>query len=371
MLFGDDVKPVLIGIAKLAQQGPVLEEKARVRYAELPTRNYLTRCSGDRVPFHWTINPYRGCEFGCKYCYARYTHEFMELRESEQFENQIFAKQWRPLAFAKELRRVPRGQHIAIGTATDPYQPAERRYGITRRMLNLLSNESGLRVSITTKSDLIARDAELLALIAKRHILYVHMTVTTLDAGLARLLEPRAPRPDLRLGAVKTLSELGIHVGVFSSPVLPGLNDQQESLDRIAREAKRHGAVSFGASPVFLKPCAAKVFLPFLDREFPHLAADYQRTFGKAAFLAEGYKNELSSRVAKARESVGLERRALEYVPEEWGFQAQRSLFADDDVLPVPGELKALDVWDSATGSSRSGAARLATMEPLVPAPQC
>src|SRR5438552_4981791 len=125
----------LIGIAKLAAQSPTLEAKRQVEYKELPTRSYVARVTSDRVPFRWTINPYRGCEFGCKYCYARYTHEFMELRDGELFETRIFAKQWNALAFRRELRRMPFGEIIALGTATDPYQPAERRYNISRMML--------------------------------------------------------------------------------------------------------------------------------------------------------------------------------------------------------------------------------------------
>lgn len=317
----------LVGIAKLARESETLEDKARVRYAELPTRCYVTRCSTERMPFAYTINPYRGCEFGCKYCYARYTHEFLELRESEQFENEIFAKAWNAVAFRAELRRIRRGEHLAIGTATDPYQPAERRFGLTRRMLEVLAGERGLRVSVTTKSDLVARDAALLGEVAKRNVLYVHMTVTTLDVRLARLLEPRAPRPDLRLRAVRALAEAGIQAGVFASPILPGMNDEGEGLKALAREAKRCGAVSFGGAPLFLKPCAAKVFLPFVEKEFPGLAARYRDAFGSRATLPESYKKRVSDRVAAAREAAGLSRRPVEYTPAEWVGEEQLSLF--------------------------------------------
>src|SRR5919205_3323603 len=152
--------PGLIGIAKLASQSDLLESKRRVQYFELPTRKYIGRCSGTRMPFNWTINPYRGCEFGCKYCYARYAHEFMELRDGRQFEERIFAKQWDEAEFLRELRRVPRGQSICLGTATDPYQPAERRFGITRKMLKVVAAERGHTLFITTKSDLVARDVD-------------------------------------------------------------------------------------------------------------------------------------------------------------------------------------------------------------------
>jgi DNA repair photolyase len=143
----------LIGIAKLAAASPRLDAKLRVDYFELPARSYLSRCDNPRLPFRWTINPYRGCEFGCKYCYARYTHEFMELRAPEAFERKIFVKSFDEGGFLSELRILPSGESVALGTATDPYQPAERRYRITRKMLESFTRTSGLRLGITTKSD--------------------------------------------------------------------------------------------------------------------------------------------------------------------------------------------------------------------------
>ena len=145
---------------------PTLEEKRRVEYFRLDARSLLNRCSSPHMPFAWTINPYRGCEFGCKYCYARSTHEFMELRAPNDFEERIYAKEFPAEAFRAELKRVGPEESIAIGTATDPYQPAERRYGLTRAILEVFGPLRGYRLSITTKSDLIARDADLLAEIA-------------------------------------------------------------------------------------------------------------------------------------------------------------------------------------------------------------
>src|SRR5579871_2398860 len=151
MLFDDDPPPNLIGIARLASESPLLEAKQRVEYLELETRRFIGRNSNARLSFVWTINPYRGCEFGCKYCYARYAHEFMELRDPEQFERKIYAKRFHPPSFRSELKRVKRGEQIWIGTATDPYQPAERRYRITRQILGVLAGERGLDFGITTK----------------------------------------------------------------------------------------------------------------------------------------------------------------------------------------------------------------------------
>src|ERR1017187_2207945 len=269
----------LIGIAKLAAASPLLEAKRRVDYRELPTRKFITGCSSARVPFSYTVNPYRGCEFGCKYCYARYTHEFMELRDPEDFELRIFAKEWNAGAFREELARVPRREHIAIGTGTDPYQPAERRFGITRRMLEVFANERGRRLWITTKSDLVARDADLLARIAQRNRIGVNITVTTTDERIARLLEPYAPCPSLRLAAVHALTQAGIPCAVLCCPLMPLINDSEKSIDAVARAASEAGATTLHGNVLFLKPCSKQVFLPFLEMHFPHLARRYRERF--------------------------------------------------------------------------------------------
>src|SRR5579862_5655832 len=180
MLFDDDPPPKLIGIARLAAASDLLEAKRQVEYLELETRRFIGRGSG-RMRSIWTINPYRGCEYGCKYCYARYAHEFMELRDPELFERKIYAKQLNPIAFRAELRKLKTGDTIWIGTATDPYQPAERRFKVTRQRLEAIANERGLDIGVTTKSDLVARDTELMARIARRNNIRVHLTITTLD----------------------------------------------------------------------------------------------------------------------------------------------------------------------------------------------
>jgi len=296
----------LVGIAKLAAESELRESKRRVEYRELAARTYFNRCTSPRMPFTWTLNPYRGCEFGCVYCYARYTHEFMELREPEAFETRIFAKTWSGHAFRHELRRLPLGEAIALGTATDPYQPAERRYGLTRRMLEILAREGGLRLYVTTKSDLVARDADLLGEIARHGFVRVGVTITTLDERLARLIEPYAPRPALRLQAVRQLAEAGVPVGVQAMPVLPLINDSGRSLRDLALAAAAMGARSFHAAPLFVKPCAARVLFPFLDRHFPHLAAKYRARFQREAYLTGEYPKLLAGRLAEARTAAGL-----------------------------------------------------------------
>ena len=149
-------KPHLVGIARLASEGESLREGHNVEYFTLSAKSLLNRCvSGRRMPFTWTINPYRGCEFACVYCYARYTHEFMEMRDGKEFEQKIYVKQHAAELLRHDLRRVKSGELIALGTATDPYQPAERRYEVTRAILEEFARHRGFELGIVTKSNLI------------------------------------------------------------------------------------------------------------------------------------------------------------------------------------------------------------------------
>ncbi len=159
-------KPV--GIANLAAQGESIRQGHDVEYFTLPSRSLLNRCVSKRqMPFTWTINPYRGCEFACKYCYARYTHEFMEMHDGLDFERKIYVKQQTAWLLRQDLRKVKAGEEIAIGTATDPYQPAERRFEITRSILQEMAQHRGLQIGIVTKSDLVVRDIDVLLEVAE------------------------------------------------------------------------------------------------------------------------------------------------------------------------------------------------------------
>ncbi len=294
-----DPEVPLVGIAKLAAEGHAIAEGHKVDYLSIEDRSVLTRCNSPRVPFHWMINPYRGCEFACKYCYARYTHEFMEMRDSLDFERKIYVKQHSAWLLRQELKQVRPGQSIAIGTATDPYQPAERKFLITRAIMEEFARHEGLSLGIVTKSDLILRDLDLLRAIAQRNRFSAHVTVTTLKTDLARILEPRAPRPDLRMKAVRKLAEAGIHVGVNCAPVLPGITDSPADLEHLVRAAAQANAKSVWAHPLFLKPCSEKVFMPFLEEQFPHLVKSYQQRYASRAFLPAEYTRRISALVRK------------------------------------------------------------------------
>ena len=320
--------PELIGIARLAAESPSLLEKKRVEYMSLTTRSYLTRCNSPRMPFRWMINPYRGCEFGCKYCYARYTHEFMELRDVDAFEKKIFVKSFDPRRFLGELRKLPVGESIAIGTATDPYQPAEARYGVTRAMWEQFARTAGFRIGLVTKSDLVTRDAGVIASASRRHAVTIVVTITTLARDLAGALEPLAPRPELRLRAIRTLARAGIRVSVNLAPVLPLINDSEASLDAVAKAAAEAGAVSLGANVVYLKDCAKSIFFPFLEAQFPALAGRYQERFRNNAFLRGTYPEMIRERVGRIRRKYGLDSSREAAEPESWPRDPQLTLFS-------------------------------------------
>ncbi|MGA9798873.1 MAG: radical SAM protein [Terriglobales bacterium] len=296
----------LIGIARMASVGESLRQGHEVEYFTLPVRSLLNRCTGVRMLFEWTINPYRGCEFACKYCYARYTHEFMEMRDGVDFEQKIYVKQHAANLLRQELRRVKPGEQIAIGTATDPYQPAERRFEITRAILEELARHEGLHMGIITKGNLVLRDLDLLTHIAEKNRLTVNLTITTLNVDLARILEPRAPRPDLRMETVRKLSQAGIRTGVSCSPVIPGITDSMRNLESLVRATAEAGGKHIFANPLFLKPCSAAIFMPFLEKEFPQLAADYQKRYKDRAFLPKSYGKRISQLMTRLREKHGL-----------------------------------------------------------------
>lgn len=297
----------LVGIARIAAEADSLREGHNIEYFTLGTRSLLSRVVSDRMhPFTWAINPYRGCEFACKYCYARYTHEFMELRDGLDFERKIFVKQQAAALLQSELKKVKCGEEIAIGTATDPYQPAERRFEITRAILEELARHSGLAIGIVTKSNLVTRDAEILRRVGERNRIFVNVTVTTMNTELARKLEPRAPRPDLRIEAVRQLNLAGVDAGVICAPVLPEITDHPRDLETLVKAASEAGAKYIFANPLFLKPCSAAIFLPFLQENFPALVERYRARYADRAFLSPGYGKRLSQLVAALRRKYGI-----------------------------------------------------------------
>jgi DNA repair photolyase len=286
----------------------VPDEEARgVEFIEMPVHRILNRCSSARMPFRWTINPYRGCEFGCVYCYARYTHEFLEQRDPMDFERRIFVKRMAAEVLARTLSRTPIGtDQIAIGTATDPYQPAERKFRLTRSMLEVFAQLSGLNLSLTTKSALVTRDLDLLLAINRRSRIQVNFSLITLNRRLQRILEPRAPRPGLRLRALNLLARAGIRCNVLMMPMIPGLTDDAAAIEGVIRMARRAGAEGVWWRPMFLRSAAAKRFIPFVRVNFPELAEGIDAFYGRSAYAPQAYDDRMRALFDRLRRRHGF-----------------------------------------------------------------
>jgi DNA repair photolyase len=312
-----------VGMARLAAESSHADDGHLIEFKAMQAKSILNKTvSKRRLWMAYSINPYRGCEFGCKYCYARYTHEFLQpepivevapgaMDAPQQswalaFEREIYLKENAAWLLEQELKRIDPKEEIALGTATDPYQPIERRMGITRSLLEVFAKQEGYRLGIITKSTLIERDADLLAEIAKRNTLTVHVTITTVDSKLARLLEPRAPRPDLRFAAVQKLRRAGVRTGVLCSPLLPGITDNEAALNAVAVRAKEADASFLAASPLFLKSCSRPTYLGFVREHFPSLVDDYAKRFATMDFAGAAYKRKLSTMVSRVCAKHGL-----------------------------------------------------------------
>lgn len=290
-----------------ALKGESLLGKKDVSYIELGCKTVLNRCDTDRMPDIWTINPYRGCEFACGYCYARYTHEFLGFEGGEGFERNIFVKAKAPEVLASTLKPASLYERpIAIGTATDPYQPAEKRYGVTRGILEVLARYPGLSISIVTKSPLVLRDLVLLKEVDAHSRLSIMVSLATIDCDILRVFDPRAPSAAERLKTVGTLSRAGINVGIHCAPVLPGLTDSGESIDSLCRAARDHGARFLGAEVLFLTSTIRARFWPLLTAHFKELLPLYKRLYAGGLDASDSYRRRVLGLVAELRARYDL-----------------------------------------------------------------
>lgn len=311
---------------------PIIGEQHDIRYFATRARAVLNDPNTTGSEGFWSINPYVGCAFGCAYCYARYAHRYAleralaadphhpELRQIARdlppwlaFERAIVVKRNAPDVLARALRNGPdryrdlaRGHRIVIGTATDPYQPAERRFRITRGILDVLSQHIGLDVVVITKSALVTRDVDLLVRLARHSSVQVHISLITVDRDLARRLEPRAPTPEARLRAVRRLHAAGVRVRVNAMPVLPGITDGPRQLDALVQSVAAAGADALVAGSLSLRSTARQRYLPFIEQEFPELAARYRATFGHAHTPGRRYRDGLQARVRALCARYGL-----------------------------------------------------------------
>jgi DNA repair photolyase len=285
---------------------PVLGEQKDIVYHSAPAKSVL---NGPEVTGmgYWSINPYVGCAFGCAYCYARYAHRYVMERAAAKeamedslardfaemppwlaFERHVFVKENAASLLRKSLRyggekhrALIEGETIVIGTATDPYQPAERRYRVTRQVLEVLCEHPDLSVVVITKSPLITRDIDLLSRLGRHSRVSVHLTLTTLDRELARRIEPRAPTPEARVRALVRLREAGIDAGINCMPVLPGITDNPSALEALVERVAAAGATYVHACALRLQATARQRYLPFIDQEFPHLSERYRNTYAR------------------------------------------------------------------------------------------
>jgi DNA repair photolyase len=327
----------LVGIARLAASSPLAEQKRGTDYFLLPVKSILNQCDSPNVPFKFTVNPYRGCEFGCHYCYARYTHEFMEV-PGDEFESKVYVKQNAGALMERDLAtKKVWGEHIAIGTATDPYQPAEKDYLATRAILEKVAAREGLSVSITTKSNRVVRDLDLLKKISERSCLSVNFSIGTPRAGIARVLEPRAPRPDLRFAAVRELTDAGITTGVLAMPIVPGITDGERDIEGLAKAASLAGAHWFAANVLYLRSASLKHFLDFIGKQFPHLLKQYQEWYLQYGNAPDDYRKEIGNRVRVLREKYGLASRPQTGSAKSWQSpQMKLTLKEGDNDAPNP-----------------------------------
>jgi DNA repair photolyase len=298
---------------------PVIGQQSDIRYYSSFAKNILNGPETTGMGF-WSINPYAGCAFGCAYCYARYAHRYVMERVSDgdkmeealteryetmppwlAFERNIFVKQNAPDVLARTLRQgsdrhlaLLEGETIVIGTATDQYQPAERRYRVTRRILEVLAEHPGLSVCIISKSPLITRDIDLLSRINRISSLTVHISLITLRRDLARRLEPRSPTPEARVRALARLREANIDAGINCMPVLPGITDNPSDLEALVKRVAEAGATYVGACALRLQSSARQRYLPFIAQEFPHLEERYRNTYASDSNAGRNYRDGLA-----------------------------------------------------------------------------
>ncbi|HYR46757.1 MAG TPA: radical SAM protein [Thermoanaerobaculia bacterium] len=291
--------------------GPIVDERRCVEFRPLESSELVNRITDQRFPFGWTVNPFRGCEFGCRYCYARPTHGYLGHADPAEFERRIYVKQPDQVKLVARLKRAREsGEEVAIGAATDPYQPAETRFRITRKVLESVERVPGLRVGITTKSPAVTRDIDLLRRIAATGELMVNVSLTSLDAALLRRIEPRAPRPDLRLAAMAELAAAGIPARIFAMPVLPFLTDGEEALRALFVAARAAGALEAIWNVLFLRGDTHAFFLGFIAAELPQLLARYRALYAGGATAEASYRNRLETTAQRAAREAGFPARS-------------------------------------------------------------
>ena len=287
-------------------------EALETRFHEIHTKSALNRVPEmSRVPFRWTVNPYRGCTHACSFCFARPTHEFLDMNAGRDFEREIVVKVNVPEVLRAELARPSwKGEHVALGTNTDPYQWVEGRYKLMRGIWAALRDARN-PCSIVTKSPLVLRDLDLLQEIAEVADVSACLSVPTLEEKAWRATEPGTPHPRKRLEAVAALNAAGIPTGILISPLMPGINDAPEQVERIIELATEAGAVSIGGNTLFLRGSVREVFFDWLRAQRPDLLPLYEDLYRGGAYAPRAVRDriERTARAGRLRAVPGRLRR--------------------------------------------------------------
>jgi len=285
----------------------LVRERGGVRYHELAARSLVGRCTSPRVPFDWTANPYRGCSMGCRYCYAAYTHGYLGKDGGSEFHSVVYVKAGGEDETRRRLQGAARrGELVALGTATDPYQPGESASRVTRRFLELAAGARGLRLTITTKGSLVLRDLDLFRRLDARGTLSIGVSLISPHADLLRRIEPWAPPPAVRIEVLRRLVAEGIDAGLAIAPVLPGLTDAEADLEALVEAAARAGVRRVSWRLLFLRSPTRDTYLQWLGREFPRLLPAYERAYAEGSHLEGAYAERVGAIVERARARHGL-----------------------------------------------------------------
>ena len=276
-----------------------------IEFIEVEAKSIINQVPGAYLPFNWTINPYRGCSHSCRYCFARVTHTYMDMNAGKDFETKIVVKVNAPQLLWKELRaRRWKGEHIAMGTATDPYQRAEGRYVLMPKIIEALTAFRN-PFSILTKGTLILRDLELLEEAVATTEVSTALSIGTLDEQVWAKSEPGTPHPRKRLEAVARLNGAGVPCGVMVAPVLPGISDRPEQLQAVVTAAVDAGATHVSPILLHLRPKVKEVYLSWLRDNYPELLARYEALYDKSAYADRKLSDKLGAEVAHFVEAAG------------------------------------------------------------------
>jgi DNA repair photolyase len=275
-------------------------------YQEVTCRSALNPVKG--MPFDWTLNPYRGCTHGCHYCFARRYHTQFELGAGDEFSSVILVKKNFVEVLKRELDRPSwNREYVAIGTATDVYQPIEGHYKITRRSLEALAN-ARTPVGLITKGPMVVRDKDVLAEVGRRAGCTVYMSVPTVDEDAWRILEPGTAHPLQRLRAVRELNDAGVRAGVLMNPIVPGITSQPAKIEKTIKAIADHGAAFMGTNVLFLKDGTRTHFMGFLEKHFPELWKKYHRLY-TGAYVSRADSKEVRGIVKLLQDKYGVSKR--------------------------------------------------------------